>query len=1505
MAEFYPHSYHHFYDTRQSTMIPFNTGPSSAANAEALKFLSLPIKRNAALKSNLHQHPAPAAVSHMVKAVTAVAKKAMTSTTNNISNNTGNNAENLNAEDIEDGDYRSQAPTFSSVTGIHSSNHSGSPTMASNNNNAQRDSTSSTQGSTVQHLNFRNVLLPVILDSLRSSSSRPGSPLRSSSPTNNRSSTTTNASTFESNGGRKSPFRSMTPAAERMDSSKRTASMTDTLKELNLQDSEDFDEDEADSDKIQFWRTASMLLPTVSQWDALDEMRVHAGAPERSEHGVDKLVDYYGQLLSIEQKFPLQTGKLDIAFNWYEAFSPDKRIITSCIQYEKAAVLYNVAAILAHLGASQRLWEKDGKRLAAAYFQKAAGVLFFIRDSLTQRIQLRLEKNSDLSETSLTAFAQIMLAQSIECFYDKANEERASSAGYVQLITSAHSLAEGANFEKHNQPPIEPQLISPPKRPSTVLVSPAPIEAVLGDLQRFPDMFGAIRNMAVSEDVERVVKFSKDLVEAGKAELKGCMLDIKTKLAAMDIPSPQSGDSQESKQENESLEKLFTENRAQAESLVSKIECYQKDEKDSASILEDAANSSSPQLSSLRTATIQATELAHTRRISLQALQTLYSTEVAQFNPCDWTPERMKDLLPCLSTPTLHLKDSDEESELQRVRALKELEILLGDAKAVNEECENRLEELRLFSDRMAFMREELKTDLNGILPSRRAQLKVVEESVRLIRTKKDEILNKIKLVKSRIDEGSEVRKEEQRSKEIIASFVRTMEHYVNFRESTQKEINECVKLREDSVQILARCLLLPRKSAGNIDVKSTERDPLLSKLPEGLSESSTPDPTLEDILKRQAESLQRTTIEKSPTSQVVALNKTLTASGSVKQLLDSQMLSTAPPVTANLLDTVSKDPSTTEDFLRRLALTQQEEIARLSRLQKDLEREAKNAAKAERRQREEVERLGGLAWKLLNQASQGKYVSSTSLLSEEEALQLEAQMGGKPVIPVRLNSQTEFNTRQNSTGVESPGVSLTNRQPPLSPRRPASMPVRFVGVSETDNPHHETANRDHQASSSSNSPALDTAWNLVANAPEKLRKGFMNLVKKGMEGPAAYGTPNPLLGSAQKTASGVSVDSHANLNNNTALNPFATSPSRKSSYNTAIELDAPPSRQVSGRYLMSNRRVVSSGSAVDPSMWHDAAEGNYTIEDMDNGAIDEEDLDEDERLVTVRLASNEAQSDEPYERYRNELMGGHAGYVLGERNNSWRDDEEQETMNPGLLHHRRRSPHRRQQNPGFDEEMGRPQQTSGLANWVEEQRRISVSPNHGRSHPVGILRKSSGGNLFQDPQHMLMMETAVMMVETPHVVLPAGVLLQQKLSPKRKPVELTKKPSQLSMISKDNADSKKVEVSGEEGDKTKKGRQDSGLGETPSGSDISEVGVMGGVKGRSRRKETSKNEPGSDIARKMKMDNDALVDQLGSLLESNVSAPAAETPNITPSKSAKAHYHSSSSNSRNRRSRR
>jgi hypothetical protein len=309
MSNFYPTSYHHFYETKDSNFIPFNSGPSTAGNAEAPKFLSLPIKRNVALKPNLHVHPAPAAVTQMMKAVTAAAKKAINNGNHNTDGNGNINAAAVAAEagglelDSMSPSYhyhRSSTPIPTGTNNLGgSASIPGSPVRESLVSNINTSSNTASNGiiDSNGHLSFQMALEPVIWESINptnagNTSFRPGSPIRpSSSPSP--------VVDLE----RLRAARASRAVTAAVNDQIRTASLADaiplrdlilsntagTRQQSALHDEEkDTIDDEAEE---QYLRTAAMLLPTTSQWNALDELRVHAGAPERTEKGIEKLTE--------------------------------------------------------------------------------------------------------------------------------------------------------------------------------------------------------------------------------------------------------------------------------------------------------------------------------------------------------------------------------------------------------------------------------------------------------------------------------------------------------------------------------------------------------------------------------------------------------------------------------------------------------------------------------------------------------------------------------------------------------------------------------------------------------------------------------------------------------------------------------------------------------------------------------------------------------------------------------------------------------------------------------------------------------------------------------------------------------------------------------------------------------------------------------------------------------------------------------------------------------------
>jgi hypothetical protein len=65
-------------------------------------------------------------------------------------------------------------------------------------------------------------------------------------------------------------------------------------------------------------------FPSDSQWYTMNQLRIHAGCPERSMMGIEKMAQYYAQLQYLESKFAFDTGKVRIGFVWYESWFGDQ-----------------------------------------------------------------------------------------------------------------------------------------------------------------------------------------------------------------------------------------------------------------------------------------------------------------------------------------------------------------------------------------------------------------------------------------------------------------------------------------------------------------------------------------------------------------------------------------------------------------------------------------------------------------------------------------------------------------------------------------------------------------------------------------------------------------------------------------------------------------------------------------------------------------------------------------------------------------------------------------------------------------------------------------------------------------------------------------------------------------------------------------------------------------------------------------------------------------------------
>lgn len=148
---------------------------------------------------------------------------------------------------------------------------------------------------------------------------------------------------------------------------------------------------------------------------ALDRCRQDAlrGSAGSDITGRDLLYKYFGQLELLELRFP----EVRVPFPWKDAFT-GKEISQLSLAYEKASVIFNIAATLSSLAAQQNRTSTEGIRRAFHNFRCAAGMFTYINDNFLHA------PSTDLSREVVKVLVQLMIAQATEVFVERMTEEK-------------------------------------------------------------------------------------------------------------------------------------------------------------------------------------------------------------------------------------------------------------------------------------------------------------------------------------------------------------------------------------------------------------------------------------------------------------------------------------------------------------------------------------------------------------------------------------------------------------------------------------------------------------------------------------------------------------------------------------------------------------------------------------------------------------------------------------------------------------------------------------------------------------------------------------------------------------------------------------------------------------------------------------------------------------------------------------------------------------------------
>ncbi|KAH6591094.1 hypothetical protein BASA50_009095 [Batrachochytrium salamandrivorans] len=179
----------------------------------------------------------------------------------------------------------------------------------------------------------------------------------------------------------------------------------------------------------------------INDLQALDTFRAAIASPDQHDESANQHLKYYAHLHFLAGKFVMDDEHIRIAFTWASALGKDHEFTSSYnIGFEKASVLFNLAALYSQLAGNVNLTSDDTFKRAASYFQQAAGVFTMIVESLS------IWNISGSSAVQLNSLSQLMLAQGQEVFFEKALAGKMKDATLAKLAQQA-SVFYAAAFE--------------------------------------------------------------------------------------------------------------------------------------------------------------------------------------------------------------------------------------------------------------------------------------------------------------------------------------------------------------------------------------------------------------------------------------------------------------------------------------------------------------------------------------------------------------------------------------------------------------------------------------------------------------------------------------------------------------------------------------------------------------------------------------------------------------------------------------------------------------------------------------------------------------------------------------------------------------------------------------------------------------------------------------------------------------------------------------------------
>lgn len=178
----------------------------------------------------------------------------------------------------------------------------------------------------------------------------------------------------------------------------------------------------------------------INRWKSLRD--IGTGGVLHADR-INSALNYHAQLVFILAKLP---SDINLEFSYAHAFAsiPSSLPVTlRSIEFERASVLFNIAALYSQLAASEDRSGQDGLKRASAYYQNAAGVLAFLSTSALPKLGPLVDSEntpSDLTQDFVKSLEWLMLAQAQECVWQRAVVDHYKNSLIAKLAAKVSSL---------------------------------------------------------------------------------------------------------------------------------------------------------------------------------------------------------------------------------------------------------------------------------------------------------------------------------------------------------------------------------------------------------------------------------------------------------------------------------------------------------------------------------------------------------------------------------------------------------------------------------------------------------------------------------------------------------------------------------------------------------------------------------------------------------------------------------------------------------------------------------------------------------------------------------------------------------------------------------------------------------------------------------------------------------------------------------------------------------